>query len=1305
MLKLLQTTALLFFTASLAAAPHFTLKNSLEKQGGEAQIITPLSQLQFKDDALLFAGRSNELRMTLPDWHGESGTVIFDFLPVNWNGKDTLESIVFVQSVDGSNGNFNLYKYPAVPGLWLLTQAKLSDGKFKNSFPVMDRKSLQSCESGQWQQIALTWKRGDFVKIYLNGQLVGTASGTAFFPADFTTISIGRNTGGTAKHRTLVRNLTFERRPMSDNEIKLQYNRIHIPDMASPDTLIPVAAMAKPKLDGILSPKEYPTRLPGLLDSSDNFELSTRKAGTAWGMDQDFFYIGAEISLPENYRPTVAATTHNDNRLIDKGDLFLLFLTPEQQEQKAVNGIYFSVNSANITYCAEEKVDWGNLLCHRTPLPDSGIRSAVAVRDGVWTIELAIPRKLAPEGKFRASAGFLLNKVRYTLTPQPTWFDYYQGLARFQPSKIGVDIQYNGLESGNISQHLELSGKEIKSGNAVFELASPDLRRSGEGMVVDQLIGEKLELLAGESFNRQTREFRIAPQSPAVLNFQAKIEKPDVYLLSTGLTAEQQLLLRRQVMFRCFSPISITLTPVPSQNQLIVHPMFYGEARKQLPQSQLRLSVSQNGKEILNRNATGSRASMVLPLDRLKAGKYLLKLTLIGKNRNLIAENTVKWIRPPAEEWRKKRAGIEALSPDWCPEPWTPIGRKGDVFSVYGRTYDWTGNSMLAQITSQNEKLLASPAVMKSGSVTAQWSAPEILETARGRIRLAKKGTLPGLSLSADYTLEFDGLVIARFKVKPEQTSVLRNLILEFPLAKLPLMVAQSRTWWQVGAVRKEAWKNFPSLWFGNDHVGINFSAESCKGWWINAEQPRVEVQPTENGPVVKLLAVNQPGRLKHTLDFTIMIQAGPVKPNFKDYLDFRMVGGTRPAPGGNAFYADPRFWSSSYSRPLPLNYERFNDMVDTCHKSGHKVYCYLTPFAISTYDIIPRGTPVTKWNEPLDRFNVLKKKDSKPVAEYFFNAEDWNLSPAQFTGDGVAGHETSEMAYVAPDSSWSDYFADAVRQMLEQSDFDGFYFDLPLPQENFDESKQLSHITRDGVKEGTVQILAARNLYKRLYWLFGKYRMGRHPWIIGHHLRELYPISAFCDLELHGEGVKPKKAFEYSGIWRGKTVKGTPVASAGKIYSRNAPGFRAAHGGTHSIPSIVLPQYGYIPELGRKPQLARELFGWTASSGALLWPVYIHSATITNLWRKIDREWGGFRNTSYSEARSAGYQIAPQELRAGLYRKDNSEEKLLILFNPTAHTLQAETGQEHAVDFETGKPFPAGSDISAGDFKILKIN
>ena len=44
MLKLLQTTALLFFTASLAAAPHFTLKNSLEKQDHHPSLTTAVQR-------------------------------------------------------------------------------------------------------------------------------------------------------------------------------------------------------------------------------------------------------------------------------------------------------------------------------------------------------------------------------------------------------------------------------------------------------------------------------------------------------------------------------------------------------------------------------------------------------------------------------------------------------------------------------------------------------------------------------------------------------------------------------------------------------------------------------------------------------------------------------------------------------------------------------------------------------------------------------------------------------------------------------------------------------------------------------------------------------------------------------------------------------------------------------------------------------------------------------------------------------------------------------------------------------------
>ena len=1317
MLKKLWVLGLSVYAAVAFAAPHFPLKNGLDRQEGEAKILTSPEQLSFKNEALLLGGRANELRLTLPDWHGESGSVIFDFQPVNWDGQSAQENIIFVQSIDGLNGNFSLYKYESVSGLWLMTQAKLSTGKSNNQFPVMDRKALSACRNGEWQQLAMVWKRGEFVNIYLNGSLVGSASGAAFFPDDFTTIAIGRNTGGVAKYQTQIKNLIFDRRPLTEAEIKLYCGGNSKSPVPASEAIIPLAPMASSKLDGVIHPDEYPTMLPGLLDSSKNFELASGSSITAWGQDDHFFYLGAEITLPENYQPLISTSARDDDRQSGKGDIFVLFLTQDSPSNKAFSGMYFTLNAANNIYDAQESVDWTRGNCQRDAAADFGIRSVSRVANGRWTVELAIPRPAAKEGEFRVSLGFLVNGIRYTLTPQPIWFDHYQGLARLAASQIGVKARYDGLDSGEIRQHLELSATVAESGKADFELVSPDFRRSSEGMVVDQLINEKLDILSGKSFDRQSREFKTASGAPAELEFSARLAMPDVYLLNSQLTTGGKPFFHRQFMFRFFPSINVMLTPVPSKNMLLVHPVLYGDARTRSIDGRIRLTLIRNGVAAMTRDlAVSSRIEAELPLDQLEPGDYKLETALFERSGKLVHSSTVDWTRPPHEQWRQERAGIAALSTDWCPEPWTPILQQHNLFSVWGRDYDWNGDSMLAQITSHGQKLLAAPVALKcrtrEGEKTAVWSETKILSTAPGRVRLEKSGKLPGLRLKAEYTLEFDGLVTVRILIKPESAAAIETLSLEFPFADLPLMTVQSRRWWQTGRVCREEWKTFPSLWLGNDQVGCNLAAESCRGWWIDSGNNRVEVLPSAAGPTVRLLIVNKPGELKHELDFTILLQAGPVKPNFRDWRDFRLVGGTRPAAGGNAFYVDPRFWSSSYSRPLPLNYERFNDMVKSCHASGQKTYCYLTPFAISTYDIIPRGTPVTKWSEPVERFSVSKKKDSKPVEEYLYNAVDWNLKPAQFTGDGIAGRETTEMAYVAPDSSWADYFADAIRQMLEKSDFDGLYFDLPLPRENFDDTKNLSYITRDGTKEGTVQLLAARDLYKRLYWLFAKYRTDRHPWMIGHHIRELYPINAFCDLELHGEGIKPKHAFDYTATWLQPVIKGTPVAQIAEITDITAPGFRAAHGGTHSIPSIVLPQYGYSAELNRRPELARELLGWTLSEGTLLWPVYIDSGTVTNFWQKLKRDWGGFLDTEFTDARCSKYRISPDSLRTGLYRKSSGQDNLLVLFNPENKSIKAEVSlperYQVITDFETDQSLPPGTgltvEVPSHGLKILRL-
>lgn len=1318
MLKLLFATVLLLYGTIGFAGPQFPLQQGIERKSGEAKILTPQAELIFENDALLLDGKS-ELQLTLPEWKGESGTIIYDFMPVNWNGKKSQGNVVFVQSLDGSDGNFTLYKYLPSNGIWLLTQAILSPGKFKNQFPVMDRKALVNCQAGKWEQLAMVWKRREFVKVYLNGNLVGAASGSAFWPAEFTKIAIGRKVAGKDNDKTKIKNLTFERRPLSDSEIKLHYQGDSKAAGTSAETVIPLAAMRPPVLDGNISGNEYPTRLSGLLDSSKNFELMTDQTFSVWGMDSDFIYLGARISLPANYTLHSAATDRDDPRLISKGDLFVMFMVPDSAaNQKKLSGIYFTLNPMNKTYDATESIDWGRSSCNRDVSVNLGIRSASKEADGHWTIELAIPRKAVGSNNLRIAAGFQINGIRYTLMPQPIWFDYYQGLVRLTASDIGVKTTHE-CNSDGVREYVELSSPDNNTGTADFEIGSADLQRSSEGMVLDQFVNEKVEIVSGKSFKRQSSKFSTAQGKPDKLEFAAAINKPDIYMSSTRLKDTKGVFFQRQYLFRLFNDININLAPVPSLNKLTVNLTFFGKARKYLKDGRVKLVLKHNdGKISLEKEFPAHSASQTaLPLDKLDNGNYKLTVTMLDKSGNPVCSNSANWNRPAPEAWRQNRSAIDALSPDWCPEPWQPITTDHDVFSVWGRNYDWNGNSLLRQITSQHEKLFSAPAAMKAltatGETTVVWSPVKVISKTAGRVELERTGRLPGMQLKAQYILEFDGLVQVRIQAKPDSAMSLKKLFIDFSFSNTSQMAVQSRTWWQVGNIRREQWKSFPSIWLGNDRIGCNITAESCRGWWIDSTEPRVEILPDNKGATVRLLIVNKPGKLKHELDFSFLVQAGPVKPNFNGWQDFRLVGGTRPAAGGNAFYVDPRFWSSSYSRPLPLNYERFNDMIKSCHATGHKTYCYLTPFAISTYDIIPRNSPVTKWAEPLDKFVKWKKKDSQPVKEYFYNAADWNLQPAQLTGDGVAGRETTEMAYLAPDGSWADFFAASIEEMLKKSDVDGFYFDLPLPQKNFDDSKQLSYTTRDGSKEGTVQLLAARNLYKRLYWLFAKYRAGRHPWLIGHHIRELYPINAFCDLELHGEGLKPKKAFDYTRIWHQPLVKGTPIAQP-KTYSSEiaAPGFNTAHAGTHSIPSIVLPQYGYSVELGRDPRLARELLGWTLSKGALLWPVYIHSSTVTGFWQQLEQRWGGFKDTKFSDALQAGIKISPSSLYGGFYSKTSGEEGLLIIFNSQDKSAEATIitpeAYRNVSDFETGKMLTDGNTIKIKippyDFKVLKL-
>jgi len=365
----------------------------------------------------------------------------------------------------------------------------------------------------------------------------------------------------------------------------------------------------------------------------------------------------------------------------------------------------------------------------------------------------------------------------------------------------------------------------------------------------------------------------------------------------------------------------------------------------------------------------------------------------------------------------------------------------------------------------------------------------------------------------------------------------------------------------------------------------------------------------------------------------------------------------------------------------------------------------------------------VFRWKDKIPASAMTnKKKDSQPVEEYWYHAEDWDLVPRKITGDGT-DNETTEMAYVDPDSSWTDYFVGSVYAILERTDIDGLYFDLPYPRENRNRAKNLVSVTRDGVEEGTHQYFAARNLYKRLYWAFEKLRgPKRKPYILGHSGRYFFPLSSFWDVsfwdvEFHGEEVKPAKPFEFTQWYLQKTLSGAPSAkpaSADAPRSYDALAFRCSYGQQFGIPQMLLPQYGHrIPAL--RPEFSRETLSFTFLHNVLLWPAYIKTGPVYDFWNKVTIPFG-MEDVEFHGHWDNEIVSQPDCVRVSYYQKKSTSEYLIAVANYSDQPVDAILklplsmgNSSSAVNLESGQQVPVASpwriNVPAHDLRVYRMD
>jgi len=1211
--------------------------------GAARACLSNAEALKLENGGVLFGKGPVAPEVSIPGWDGTEGSVAFWVKSVDWLAS-TKEHVVFLRGVEPKDGSFLVYKYVNSDKIWFYGHRPRAPKR--NQVRIhFAYEGIKDWRKDEWRHMAFCWKRGRVAKLFIDGALANSVEGDFFFPESMAGVTFGpggRRIGMGGKVRSVMRDLYVAPCLLGDAQVTLlARNRPEAAPVPVPSAtefnVVPFAQVrTPPQVDGRIGEAEYPTELPVMV-ATDAHTVCPEATRFCTAADDENVYVAASVVLPDGHEPNSLSGTRDDPVQIAKGDLFCLFIRPDSDPaRKAFKGLYMTVAPNGNIYDALEEIDWDAPSCMRRADENFDLTVVSTLSGQVWTVEARVPRVagLSDGAGFTFSAGFKFGNRRIAVTDHPVWFDHYQAFALGVFTPLGVSAAFGNLNQGKVACALRCrnGGDEALAGQVRTTLTVPDIRETAAGMVVDKKVGQELEVATRDVLRDAEEPFRIGAGQEVVVRQAAALERPGTYRLQVVVQSGRTVFLRYGAPFVFSLPMALELKPVPSKQQIKAALSFYGVDRERLGQVELAFHSTASGRRVLRQSFPVSKRSetVMVSMATLQPGEYRVDATLFDGGGKEVFACAAPFDKAETPGWLREPKGLEALGPDWAPAPWTPVSVADGVVKVWGREFEFGRDGLLSGIRSQGVQLLAGGIRVKFSVAGAEQAfelaAPAFPLRGRGRAQVAHRGVAAGLALTALQTIEFDGMDRIDVTISPQERMELEKLWIEIPFTNAPLFHASYANSWECGLARDVEFTGLPHLWVGGDKAGCVFFAENCKGWLASSEKLRVTLAREGDARVLRLLVVNEPSELAAPLAFTFGLHPTPVKPFFDGWRAIRPQGWGWTAPPTSLYMAGPTAWMSSYSVPAPRNWDLPAQMLAFVRKHGQTVYPYLTPFYVSMHDMIRRDVPyLLPGRKGPDGASFQHIKDSRRIEPYWHFAEDWNLNPPQYTGDGSA-RETSQMACVSPSTSWTDYLVGSVHEILSRTDIDGFYFDLAAPRMNFDESRGLAYKTRNGVLEGSMEYFAARDCYKRLYWVFDKLRgPKRKPYILGHGHAGCLPLSSFWDVNFHGEGIKPRCKFEATDLFLQKRLAGHPIAPAAEASAErswDAYAYRSANGPQFGLPVMYLPQYSRVKGLYVKEH-SREHLSWTFLHNNLLWPAYVPAGPVYEFWRKVEIPFG----------------------------------------------------------------------------------
>ncbi|MAE63203.1 MAG: hypothetical protein CMJ18_02925 [Phycisphaeraceae bacterium] len=454
-------------------------------------------------------------------------------------------------------------------------------------------------------------------------------------------------------------------------------------------------------------------------------------------------------------------------------------------------------------------------------------------------------------------------------------------------------------------------------------------------------------------------------------------------------------------------------------------------------------------------------------------------------------------LNDPAEPWRTARAGI---STEVMP-PHTPLERDGDRVRCWGRVYV-LGSLFPSEATSREQKLLAAPIALqrKAGD---QWHASKAgtfrFTTERGdRMDFEASSGFDGIEVSAKSWIEYGGLIRTDLVLRGDESVTVEGLRLVIPFAPEASIFHHGEMRWaheiferspsETGRETSYPW--MPLIWVGNHDMGLTVVTETWDGW-TSADKGALRLVRTGTAMELHLNIITQPTALEKPLRYRIGLLATPAKPMPKDRYTLRPYG----LPG-STLITGMGDWGANFqplfSFPQPADFDKFAERLAKERARGHRYCYYITTSAVSN------KTPVEKRN----RADWL-------MSDRIFEGDEWQ------TSKGLIGVDSS-----CPASSFSDFMAWSVEQVVTRFDVGGIYIDNPGPYWCLN--------TRHGCGPGGKRkfpYFALHDLHRRLYTIVKSRRPGGVIW--EHTSRTFNPLQlAWIDLYSDGEPYRRTKNY-----------------------------------------------------------------------------------------------------------------------------------------------------------------------------------